>query len=206
MKRMNVVTVLSSIVVLGVVGVACDKNDPQPVNASADAVDAVKVEAETAQATAPVVEAAVVTEAPAWLNEFFGEKLLKADGSEVDTKELAGKTVGIYFSAHWCPPCRGFTPVLVKVYNEIVAAGKPFELVFVSSDQSKEKMFGYMTEVKMPWKALPYARRDIKDTLSKKYGVRGIPTLVIVDKDGNTISKNARGDVSSKGAAAFDQW
>ncbi len=198
MKSMRVGIMLSSIVVLGVIGGACGESH---LKSAADKIAAKRSEAPIKD----VSKAKVGVEAPAWLNEFFGEKLLKADGSEVPVKALAGKTVGIYFSAHWCPPCRGFTPVLVETYNEIVAAGKPFELVFVSSDQSEEKMFGYMTEVKMPWKALPFGS-DKKRALGDKYGVRGIPTLVIVDKDGNTITKNARGDVASKGAAAFDQW
>jgi len=33
-----------------------------------------------------------------------------------DLKNL--KAILIYFSAHWCPPCRGFTPVLAKNYKE----------------------------------------------------------------------------------------
>jgi thiol-disulfide isomerase/thioredoxin len=30
---------------------------------------------------------------------------------------LAGKVVGIYFSAHWCQPCRDFTPRLAAFYQ-----------------------------------------------------------------------------------------
>lgn len=195
--------VLSSAIVLGFAGSGCDRSASEPVcgDVPVKAQEAVKVES----AAVKDAESAPAAEAPAWLGEFFGDKLVKADGSEVSPDTLAGKTVGIYFSAHWCPPCRGFTPVLVKTYNELAAAGKPFELVFVSSDQSEGKMFNYMTETKMPWKALPFGS-DKKEVLSGKYGVRGIPTLVIVDKDGKTLSKNARGEVTSKGAAAFDGW
>ena len=193
MKSIRIGMVLSSIVVLGFIVTACDANDPQ------SAKDTSSVKAEAVQDAAPAGEAS------AWLAEFFGDKLLTADGSEVATKDLSGKTIGIYFSAHWCPPCQQFTPVLVKTYNELVSAGKPFDLVFVSSDQSEEKMFGYMTEVKMPWKALPFSS-DKKGVLGNKYGIRGIPTLVIIDKDGKTITKNGRGEVASKGAAALDGW
>ncbi len=45
--------------------------------------------------------------------------LLRFDDSKVKAREaLAGKKiVAFYFSAHWCPPCRGFTPVLKKFYE-----------------------------------------------------------------------------------------
>ncbi len=142
---------------------------------------------------------------PAELSELFGDKLVKSDGSTVLLDDLAGKTVGMYFSAHWCPPCRQFTPMLVKTYNDLKVAGKEFEIVLVSWDDTENEMFAYMNETKMPWMAMPF-NRDMEKALKGRYRVRGIPTLVIIDKDGNFISKSAVGDVVSNGAAAFDQW
>ena len=48
-----------------------------------------------------------------------GQTLVKADGSKVGASDaLAGKAiVCLYFSAHWCPPCRAFTPVLKDFYE-----------------------------------------------------------------------------------------
>ena len=50
---------------------------------------------------------------------FKGQELLKADGSKVAAEgALQGKDfVCLYFSAHWCPPCRMFTPKLKEFYN-----------------------------------------------------------------------------------------
>lgn len=43
-----------------------------------------------------------------------------------------GKVTALYFSAHWCPPCRQFTPQLVDFYNSKRGTPEEFEIVFVS--------------------------------------------------------------------------
>lgn len=109
------------------------------------------------------------------------------------SEALDGKVVGIYFSAHWCPPCRSFTPRLAEKYKEIIKAGHPFEIVFVSSDRSEDECMKYFQE--MPWKLLDYKARDIKDNLSQPligFGVQGIPTLVLLDENGELITKDGR--------------
>jgi len=128
-------------------------------------------------------------------SELFGDKLLKQD-TEVDTTEVLGKAtaVGIYFSAHWCPPCRGFTPELAKCYKNAYEA-KGLQIVFVSSDKTEEAFKEYYGE--MPWLALPYSARDLKTKLSKKFKVQGIPTFVVLDgATGETITTDGRESVS----------
>ena len=66
--------------------------------------------------------------------------------------------MGIYFSAHWCPPCRGFTPKLVEWYNE--QASDKLEIVFVSSDRDQSSFDGYYGE--MPWACVPFDERELK--------------------------------------------
>ena len=51
--------------------------------------------------------------------ELFGEILQSKSGAISTTKALKGKTkVMLYFSAHWCPPCRAFTPQLADLYKQ----------------------------------------------------------------------------------------
>ena len=51
--------------------------------------------------------------------ELFGAALLTKDGEKLTEQLLAGKSaVEIYFAAHWCPPCRGFTLKLAEWYNK----------------------------------------------------------------------------------------
>jgi thiol-disulfide isomerase/thioredoxin len=153
------------------------------------------------------VSAAVPAEAaiPPALQEIFGTRLVNARGQRVSPAILDGKKIGIYFSAHWCPPCQVFTPQLVSVYNALKKEGKPFEVVFVSSDRAEADMYRYMKERDMPWPAVRFADKN-REELKKKYGIQGIPALVIIDSSGKTVAANARGDVADKGVAAFDTW
>jgi len=122
--------------------------------------------------------------------KLLGSKLQSSSGEVATGDVLKGKTVGLYFSAHWCPPCRGFTPKLAEIYKGLRAAGKELEIVFVSSDRDESAFSEYFAE--QPWLALPYANRDAKNKLSKQFKVNGIPSLVILDEDGQTITKDGR--------------
>ena len=128
----------------------------------------------------------------------LGNNLETKQGQKPTNEVLAGKEViGLYFSAHWCPPCRGFTPQLGKFYDSIKDA-KNFEIIFVSSDRDASQFKEYYDE-QAAWAALPFKDRATKNALSKKFKVRGIPTLVILDgKTGETITLDGRDGVSSE--------
>lgn len=83
------------------------------------------------------------------------------------------KIIALYFSAHWCPPCRGFTPHLASIYKDFKAKhprAADWEVVFVSSDRDEKSFQEYFDE--MPWLALPFEDREAKAALSQKYKVR----------------------------------
>jgi len=139
------------------------------------------------------------------LNSIIGDVLVNNKGEDVKTSTLStakGSVIGLYFSAHWCPPCRAFTPNLAKVYNELKEAGKDFEVIFISSDGSDEEFKEYHKE--MPWLAIPYNNEDEKEACSKKYSIQGLPTLVLIDGEtGETIDEEGRGAVGEFGADGF---
>jgi len=143
------------------------------------------------------------------ISEILGSKLVNKQGEVVDSSTLegVGKVVGLYFSAHWCPPCRGFTPDLITFYNKYKAGdnGANFELVFVSSDKDEDQFKEYFGE--MPWLALPFEDRDKKQALSKKFKVQGIPTFVLIDgANGALITSNGRADVADDPEGARFPW
>jgi nucleoredoxin len=103
-------------------------------------------------------------------------------------EELAPKQIyGLYFSAHWCGPCRKFTPQLVAYYNQIAREHPEFEIIFVSADKSAAGMAAYMRESSMPWPAIEYSKLANVPAL-QKYAGRGIPDLVIVDASGKVLA------------------
>ena len=113
------------------------------------------------------------------------------DSSKVEVSSLEGKIVGLYFSAHWCPPCRGFTPVLAEKYQTLIEDGAPFEIIFCSSDQDQSAFDEYYGS--MPWLTLAYDERDAKETLSQQFDVQGIPSLVLLDGSSwETITTDGR--------------
>lgn len=136
-----------------------------------------------------------------------GKKLVTKDKTEVDVDEVLSNVtvVGFYFSAHWCPPCRGFTPMLADAYQEMKDEGYGVEIVFVTSDKDEDAMYSYMKECHGDWYAIPFDSAAIKE-LKQKYSVSGIPTLVIVKKDGTLVTKDGRSDVQSKGSQAYKSW
>jgi len=122
---------------------------------------------------------------------------------EVDEIKGEGKVIGLYFSAHWCGPCRHFTPTLVKAYNDCLKA-KNLEIIFVSSDRDQASFAEYYGT--MPWLAIPQGDKR-KAALSKRFGVQGIPSFVLVDgATGETINSNARGMVSADNTGADFPW
>eukprot|EP00911_Craspedida_sp_UC1_P001012 UC1_evm2s758 len=141
--------------------------------------------------------------APKSLDEMLGDSFRK--GKETVGKDaLAGKYLALYFSAHWCGPCRSFTPQLIKTYNALTAAGKPFEIVFVSSDRDSDSFEEYYGT--MPWLALPYDNRDGKSALSDHFEVEGIPTLVVLDPSGKVVNAGARSAVGADPEGAEFPW
>jgi len=128
------------------------------------------------------------------LVNLLGDTLVSSSGRVATSDTLGGRAVAIYFSAHWCPPCRGFTPILAKAYRENLKE-KGLEIIFVSSDQNEAAFASYFKD--MPWLALPFAAREVKAKLSEKFRVSGIPTLVLLDSSGKLISTDGRSKVMS---------
>ena len=121
--------------------------------------------------------------------DLLPQELIKKTDVYALTQVIEYEKFGLYFSAHWCPPCRLFTPVLVDFYNKINEKEKKLEIIFVSNDQSPQQFNEYYKT--MPWCAVNFDD-DIRDTLGEAFQINGIPTLLVVDNKGKKLCDDAR--------------
>ena len=112
-----------------------------------------------------------------------------ADPSATENKKL----IAFYYSAHWCAPCRKFTPQLVDYYNRIAPQHPEFQLVFVSFDRSRFNWETYMRETKMPWLALDYDQVASQAGL-RNLGGESIPSLLVLDDTGHVVASSYEGE------------
>ena len=64
------------------------------------------------------------------------DNYLSSNGT-VSNEELKKiEVIAFYFSAHWCNPCRDFTPILTKFYDVVNKKEKRLEIVFISHDET----------------------------------------------------------------------
>ena len=104
-------------------------------------------------------------------------------------------SVGLFFSADWCPPCAAFTPLLSALYKKLQprdSSDSPFEVVLVSRCKTKEDTEKYFST--MPWTAMahPDSMGQRGQDLMTKFGVATIPALVLLDGLGTVVCGDGR--------------
>lgn len=115
------------------------------------------------------------------------------DGKDFDWSKYRGKVVLVDFWATWCGPCIAELPNVLENYEKYHAKG--FEVVGISLDNSKEKLVSFIAERKLPWTNLfdENGPKGFEHAIATYYGISGIPSTLIVGKDGKVVSLSARG-------------
>jgi peroxiredoxin len=116
------------------------------------------------------------------------------DGKPVRLSDYRGKVVLVNFWGTWCPPCRAMIPhereMVEHKYKD-----RPFVMLGVASD-SAETLREFFKENPLPWPSIVDGNRIV----SREWGVRNFPTLVLIDHKG-VIRDRWEG-----GGAANDVW
>ena len=108
------------------------------------------------------------------------------EGSELTNESVQGKVLLIDFWASWCGPCKAASPILQELHEELSDRG----LMVIGANTSERESSG--EGVKSPKIAKLYAKKNGytytftygSDDLKDACLVRGLPTMLIVDREG----------------------
>ncbi len=122
-------------------------------------------------------------------------KFTAFDGREVDLAKLRGKVVLIDFWATWCGPCMAELPHVLETYRKYHDKG--FEIIGISFDQDRAALERITKAKEMTWPQY-FDGQGWKNLFGVRFGIHGIPTMWLVDKQGAIASRDARKDLAAQ--------
>ncbi len=116
-------------------------------------------------------------------------------GKKFILSEQRGKVILVQFWASWCGPCRAEIPNVKNCYEQF--KNKGFDVIGISLDRNKEDMMKYLESIGINWN-IAFSGKVWEDETAKLYGVNAIPSLWLVDRNGNLRYINIRGKALKK--------
>jgi len=112
------------------------------------------------------------------------------DGKTLTPAAYKGKVLLIDFWATWCGPCVAEMPNVKDVYSKFHPQG--FEIVGISLDQSRDRLDQYVKANQIAW-PIYFDGKWWNNDVAVRYGIKSIPTTILVDKAGKIRYKSLRG-------------
>ncbi len=111
------------------------------------------------------------------------------DGERHTLSKLRGKVVMVNFWATWCPPCREEIPSMEAVYQDLREQG--FVVLAINQWETPDHVFSYMGQLEV-YPGFPILF-DRDSSVSDAFGVKGLPTTVLIDKQGRVVYRAVGG-------------
>ena len=110
------------------------------------------------------------------------------NGGTTSLDDFKGKVTYIDIWATWCLPCRGEIPALKELEKKF--HGKDVAFVSISIDQNKDEWKEFVKSEDLKGVQL-FAENAFESQFIQDYGIRQIPTFIIVDKEGKIVNADA---------------
>ena len=110
-------------------------------------------------------------------------ELTTLDGKVVKSSDLAGKVVLVNFWATWCGPCKEEMPSLARLQKQLDPA--EFTLLTVTTDLQRQGIAHFLSQLGV---SLPVLFDEDQD-VSRSFMVRGLPTTIVVARDGTLLGR-----------------
>ncbi len=114
-------------------------------------------------------------------------------GKKVQLKDYKGKVVVLDIWATWCGPCRAMIPHERNMVKKL--KDKPFALISVSADETKDTIKEFLDNESMPW---THWWNGPSGGILKDWNVQFFPTIYVLDAKGVIRYKHVRGDELEK--------
>ena len=109
----------------------------------------------------------------------------RSDGSTARLSDYQGKVVVLNFWATWCAPCRKEMPELSALQSTL--GGNNFAVVTIATGPNPpDKIAAFFKNMKID--NLP-PHRDPRQALAREMGVLGLPTTIVLDREGQEIAR-----------------
>ena len=111
---------------------------------------------------------------------------IKLENEKIILKDYPNKIVLLNFFATWCPPCKAEIPNLIQLQNDYK---NDFVIVSILLEDMKthEELQKFITTFNINY---PITNASENFDLAKSLGgIKSIPTMFLVDKDGNVFQK-----------------
>lgn len=112
------------------------------------------------------------------------------EGGQLSLSQYKGRVTLVHYWGTWCGPCTDDMPLLVALHEAYKADG--FEIVGINMDPkgSESKIAAYKKKYRMAWKSLSEPGQ-LDGPLARDFGIVSAPTMFLIGKDGNVISRSA---------------
>jgi thiol-disulfide isomerase/thioredoxin len=123
-------------------------------------------------------------------------------GGRFDLADHRGHVVLVDFWASWCGPCVAELPRMRKLHEKYQGDG--LRVVGVSLDVTRPALEKFLKANPLPWPQIYFdedGKRFWDSPLARRFGVRGIPYVMVIDREGKAVARGVHGVAAERAVA-----